>query len=131
MQKIKELYEKSKSAKVGLTCKCPSCATDFEKTNYQQAFCNSKKGTKCKDKYWNTVIPEKRNNTTRISPASASWLAKNDTPIVLGFGNSQRKIDKEDREQNKLLEDGSWDKHQCFVERCKFCECINCRCEDF
>ncbi len=75
MKKIKELYENAKSAKVGQTCKCPSCGIEFIKTNYQQAFCKSKTGTKCKDKYWNTVTPEKRNNTTRISPASANFMA--------------------------------------------------------
>lgn len=75
MIKIKQLYEKAKENKVGATCKCPSCGTEFIKTNYQQAFCKSKKGTKCKDKYWNLVTPEKRNNTTRISPANASWMA--------------------------------------------------------
>jgi len=76
MKKIKELYEKAKSSKIGTTCKCASCGTEFVKTNYQQAFCKSKKGTVCKDKYWNTVTPTKRNNTTRISPASADWLSK-------------------------------------------------------
>ena len=75
MKKIKQLYDNAKSAKVGDNCKCPSCGTEFIKTNYQQAFCKTKSGTKCKDKYWNTVTPEKRNNTTRISPASAFYLA--------------------------------------------------------
>ena len=75
MNKIKQLYQNAKSAKVNSTCKCPSCGTEFVKTNYQQAFCKSKNGTICKDKYWNTVTPEKRNNTTRISPASASFMA--------------------------------------------------------
>ena len=74
--KLKERYNLNKKAKVGETCVCPSCNTDFEKTNYQQAFCKSKGGTKCKDKYWNTVTPEKRNNTTRISPASKAWIKK-------------------------------------------------------
>jgi hypothetical protein len=77
MNKIKAKYELAKSARVGSFCACPSCGTEFEKTNYQQAFCKSKKGTKCKDKYWNTVTPEKRNNTTRISPASRRWTANN------------------------------------------------------
>ena len=75
MKKIKQLYENAKQAKVGATCRCPSCGTEFVKTNYQQAFCKSKCGTVCKDKYWNTVTPEKRNNTTRISPASAKFMA--------------------------------------------------------
>lgn len=75
MKKLKALYEKSKAAKVGDTCVCPSCKTPFIKTSYQQAFCKSKGGSKCKDLYWNKITPEKRNNTTRISPASASYMA--------------------------------------------------------
>lgn len=75
MKKIKEKYKKAKAAKVGDNCVCPSCGTGFTKTNYQQAFCKSKGKTVCKDKYWNTVTPEKRNNTTRISPANANWMA--------------------------------------------------------
>jgi len=58
MPKLKKLYEAAKSAKVGSTCKCPSCGTEFVKTNYHQAFCKSKGGTICKDKYWNTVTPQ-------------------------------------------------------------------------
>lgn len=76
MSKLKAKYKSSKSAKVGDLCVCPSCNSDFIKEHYQQAFCKTKRGTKCKDKYWNTVTPTKRNNTTRISPASARWMAK-------------------------------------------------------
>lgn len=74
--RIREKYKSSKSAKVGEQCVCPSCNSDFIKENYQQAFCKSKGKTVCKDKYWNTVTPNKRNNTTRISPASARWSAQ-------------------------------------------------------
>jgi hypothetical protein len=74
--KLKERYSLNKESKVGDNCICPSCNSEFEKTNYQQAFCKTKSGTKCKDKYWNTVTPTKRNNTTRISPASKRWMAK-------------------------------------------------------
>ena len=77
----REKYNKSKSAKVGDTCICPSCGTEFVKTSYQQAFCKTKGGTVCKDKYWNTVIPTKRNNTTRISPANARYY--NDVIVPL------------------------------------------------
>jgi uncharacterized C2H2 Zn-finger protein len=69
-------YENNKAAKVGDICTCPSCGTVFRKKSYQQVFCKSKKGTKCKDKYWNTVDPSKRNNTTRISPASRAWMER-------------------------------------------------------
>ena len=72
---IREIYKLNKSAKVGDECTCPSCKSVFIKEHYQQAFCKSKGKTKCKDKYWNTVTPSKRNNTTRISPASARWSA--------------------------------------------------------
>lgn len=130
MKAMKALYEKSKLAKVGSICKCPSCRTEFVKTNYQQAFCKSKSGTICKDKYWNTVTPEKRNNTTRISKASALWLAKNDTPVVFGYGDSQRKIDEEDRLEMELNYDGSWDAHYAVVERCEWCKCLICKCEN-
>lgn len=74
--KIKDRYNLNKLLKVGEECVCPSCNTKFIKSNYQQAFCKSKSGTICKDKYWNTVDPNKRNNTTRISPASARYMAK-------------------------------------------------------
>jgi len=74
--KLRDRYKLNKETKVNESCICPSCNTEFIKTNYQQAFCKSKTGTKCKDKYWNTVIPEKRNNTTRISPANARWMAR-------------------------------------------------------
>lgn len=72
--KIQERYKLNKLAKVGEECICPSCGNKFVKSNYQQAFCKSKNGTKCKDKYWNTVTPQKRCNTTRISPASAAFM---------------------------------------------------------
>jgi hypothetical protein len=73
---MKARYKLNKETKVGEMCVCPSCGTKFKKTNYQQAFCKSKPKTQCKDKYWNTVTPQKRNNTTRISPASARFLQK-------------------------------------------------------
>lgn len=70
---MKARYKLNKDLKIGEKCICPSCGNEFIKTNYQQAFCKSKNGTICKDKYWNTVIPGKRNNTTRISPANAAY----------------------------------------------------------
>ena len=72
---VKKQYNANKEAKVGDVCVCPSCRTEFTKTQHQQAFCKSKAGTECKDKYWNTVTPTKRNNKTRISPASARFMA--------------------------------------------------------
>ena len=128
--KIKAKYELSKSAKVGETCVCPSCGEKFVKSNYQQAFCKTKSGTECKDKYWNTVDSKKRNNTTRISPANLAWssrnLYKNHSSIV---GYSQQELDKEDRYKNSL-EANSHHHGDVFVGRCEFCECIDCRCDN-
>lgn len=73
---MREAYRDAKSAKIGETCICPSCGSSFIKEHYQQAFCKVAGGTVCKDKYWNTVIPTKRNNTTRISPANQAWKDK-------------------------------------------------------
>lgn len=87
MGKMKIAYDLAKSKKVGEECVCPSCKTKFIKKSYQQAFCKTKGGSVCKDKYWNTVTPTKRNNTTRISPANASWKSTQDAlyaPNVVG-----------------------------------------------
>jgi len=73
---IRDTYKHNKNAKVGDTCKCPSCGSQFIKSSYQQAFCKTRSGTKCKDRYWNNVTPHKHCNTTRISPASARWTAQ-------------------------------------------------------
>jgi len=94
--KIREAYRIAKQAKVGETVMCPSCGTPFVKTNYQQAFCKTKGGTVCKDKYWNTVTPTKRNNTTRISPANASYY--------------QNVIEPQQRAN--FDDDPSWDAHK-------------------
>lgn len=63
-----------KNAKVGEIITCPSCGTKHVKKSYQSVFCKSRGGTVCKDNYWNNVDPDKRCNTTRISPASAAWM---------------------------------------------------------
>lgn len=76
IQSMKLRYERNAAAKVGEECTCPACGTVFVKKSWQQKFCKSKRGTKCKDKYWNNVDPEKRCNTTRISPASAAWMSR-------------------------------------------------------
>lgn len=91
---IKRQYLDNKAADVGTNCTCPSCRTDFVKKFKQQAFCGTKPGTECKDKYWNTVTPKKRNNTTRISPANARWQEKHTNRF------------------NDFDDDQSWDAHK-------------------
>ena len=83
-QSLKDLYAKAKLAKVGEEAKCPSCNTMFVKGNYQQAFCKNNIGTICKDYYWNNVTPTKRNNKTRISPASAAYMESTKHTRVTG-----------------------------------------------
>ena len=79
---MKAVYEGNKTASVGSVCQCPSCGTAFEKKHYQQAFCKTKGGSVCKDKYWNNVTPSKRNNTTRISPASKFYLQNKNQQLM-------------------------------------------------
>lgn len=77
--KMTEGYIKAKLAKVGDFVQCPACGRRFEKKSYNQVFCSNAKtklSNNCKDRYWNTVDPKKRNNTTRISPANAAWSAR-------------------------------------------------------
>ena len=62
-------------AKIGDEIVCPSCGTKHKKKSYQSVFCKTKRKTKCKDYFWNNVDENKRKNTTRISPASARFLA--------------------------------------------------------
>jgi len=95
---MKKIYNKNKQSKVGDECVCPSCETVFIKTNYQQAFCTTYGGTVCKDKYWNTVTPKKRNNTTRISPANRSFMKNNGIGIY--------------RPEPFYDDDPSWDAHK-------------------
>lgn len=122
--KIRDRYKLNKESKVGSNLICPSCNTTFIKTNYQQCFCKSKPKTQCKDKYWNTVDHSKRNNTTRISPASARWLDN----------EAQRSgyPDNETRKNSVDDFDGSWEAHSCHVENCQwcgmkpeYCECLS------
>ncbi len=82
-KKLQELYTKAKKLKIGEEIKCPSCNTKHIKNNYQTIFCKSKGGTKCKDNYWNNVTPSKRNNTTRISPASARFMASDKGKMII------------------------------------------------
>lgn len=77
MDKLKRLYNKAKEAIKGDKVTCPSCGSKFTKTHYQQVFCKSKGGTVCKDYYWNNVTPDKKNNTTRISPNNAKYRQTN------------------------------------------------------
>ena len=87
---MKQHYERNAAAKVGEECVCPACCVKFVKKSWQQKFCKSRPGTKCKDKYWNTVDPSKRCNTTRISPASAAWMEREDR--VTGYTSEGYRI---------------------------------------
>lgn len=116
--KIRERYKLNKEAKVNTECVCPSCQTKFVKTNYQQAFCKSKSGTICKDKYWNTVDPKKRCNTTRISPANASYYNN----VILPEKAREFGFPDVETMKNHVDDfDGSWEAHGCHVENCKWC----------
>jgi hypothetical protein len=74
--KMREAYIRAKTAKIDAYVTCPACGKKFIKKFYNQIFCSNAKtklSNNCKDKFWNTVDPRKRNNTTRISPANRSY----------------------------------------------------------
>ena len=51
---MRKRYYFNKNSIIGTSCICPSCGTVFIKTHYNQIFCRSQSGTKCKDWFWNT-----------------------------------------------------------------------------
>ncbi len=131
IQSLKALYLKAKEANVGAEVKCPSCGTPFTKSHYQQTFCKTKGGTVCKDHYWNNVTPSKRNNKTRISPASAAWMENRDDELrpmnTLATGKFQGyttegyiifngiafdEFDEEVYRVDEFDDDQSWDAHK-------------------
>ena len=69
---LKKYYNLAKGAKTKTTIICPSCGCEIIKTTYHKTFCS----LVCKDYYWNNVTPNKRCNTTRISPRSKAWLER-------------------------------------------------------
>lgn len=97
ISELRKFYLQAKSAKIGQRVQCPSCGEMFEKKYYHQSFCQTKSGTTCKDFYWNNVTPTKRNNTTRISPASARYMSK---------------VQRNREYYNDLDDDQSWDAHK-------------------
>jgi hypothetical protein len=61
----------AKDASVGMVIVCPGCGQTHVKATPGHKY----RGTVCKDAYWNSVDPRKRNNAARISPASARYTA--------------------------------------------------------
>jgi hypothetical protein len=113
-----EARQKCLDAKIGEEISCPSCGTKHMKKSYQSVFCKKFKGTKCKDNYWNNVDPKKRCNTTRISPANASYYAS----VILPDKAREFGFPDVETMKNHVDDfDGSWDAHSCHVEPCKFC----------
>lgn len=89
-QSLIDLRKKAMEATIGSEIKCPSCGTIHKKIAYNVVFCKTHGGTICKDNYWNNVDPKKRNNKTRISPASKAWL--NNPDRITGYTSEGYRI---------------------------------------
>lgn len=127
-KKLIEAKKLCNEAKVGEEITCPSCDSKHIKKSYQSVFCKTKKGTKCKDNFWNNVDPSKRCNITRISPANSAYynsVILPDKARELGFP------DVESMRNHVDDFDGSWEEHGCHVEPCEWCglRAEYCRCE--
>lgn len=131
--KIKDRYKLNKISKVGDSCICPSCGKEFTKEHYQQVFCKSKGGTICKDKYWNTVTPEKRCNTSRISPASKAFMESDkgkriinqkffgeDAPNIYG---SSGRISGITSEGYRIMDGVAYDEFDDAIYHVDICDC--------
>lgn len=60
-------YHRAKSAKTGEAVICPSCAKEFDKRSYQQAFCSNKGKRNCKDLYWNMTDSKRAERANRFA----------------------------------------------------------------
>jgi hypothetical protein len=56
---MKQAYEVARKAPVGSYIFCPVCGESQKKDYYQKVFCSPQTGRKCKDKYWNTITPNR------------------------------------------------------------------------
>ena len=125
VSEMKKLYAIAKEKKVGAQFSCPACSSSLTKKSYQHKFC----GTKCKDRYWNNVDPRKRNNRTRISPASSRWM------LVQGDNRARQRgyPDHASMVESQLMDDPSWDSGGgIYIEPCdrcgmvgEFCQCVD------
>ena len=55
IDRMKKRYMKAMNASIGDNIECPGCGERNEKQTYQHKFCDST----CKDRYWNTVDPDR------------------------------------------------------------------------
>lgn len=55
IKNMKDCYSFNKGAKINADIICPACWQKFNKKAQAHAFCCKK----CKDVYWNTVVPER------------------------------------------------------------------------
>jgi hypothetical protein len=65
-------YTDNVKAGVNTVIACPVCSKHFKKTTYHKIFCSNQKthgSGNCKDRYWNTVDPER-------TKRAESWQAK-------------------------------------------------------
>lgn len=114
IETLKKRYDAAKRAKTGDKIVCPWCGKTHAKTTYHKVFCSNQK-TKgrrnCKDMFWNNVDPEKRCRHTDYF-----------YDVILP--------EREKDEAHFADDDGSWDAHQAYVEKCEFCNewPANCRC---
>ena len=126
ISEMQQQYAIAKEIKVGGRFKCPACSSLLTKKSYQHTFC----GPKCKDLYWNNVDPRKKNNRTRISPASSRWM------LIQGAKRDSRAMqhgypDHKSMVESQMMDDPSWDAGGgIYLEPCEICGMVGefCQC---
>ncbi len=67
-------YNIIKAAPKGTRCTCPGCGKIITKTAYNTIFCSNKGPHNCKDRFWTSVRPERRERADYWGKRGRSYL---------------------------------------------------------
>jgi len=125
------VYKMCDLTKVGGEMRCPGCGEIIIKKTYQHKFC----GQQCKDRYWNTVDPRKKNRKNSSSHYRKYNVGEKSYASRLGDAAAikQGYPSYDDMIEAEAMDDPSWESGGgVYVERCSRCGMAyeHCRCPD-
>lgn len=127
---MRMVYAACKETNIGQTMTCPGCGKEIIKSSYHHTFCDQT----CKDRYWNTIDPKKKNRKHPRSHYNKYNVGEKSYAVRLGDADALRRgyPSHADMIDSHLDDDGSWDAHQGHVEPCEWCGMMPqyCRCCD-
>lgn len=125
------IYKMCKHSEVGEEMRCPGCGKIITKKSYQHKFCNQQ----CKDHYWNTVDPRKKNRHNPPSHYRKYNVGEKSYANRLGKAEALKRgyPTYEDMLDAEAMDDPSWESGGgVYVERCPRCGMVyqHCRCPE-